>query len=77
MNYVIDPDTFETLDVLSDNPYDFCYGARVGCTSEMCGGCDGCLALQALHYGLKLEPKEYSYISRLIMRIKRVIGAVF
>lgn len=41
-----DPSNREVLD-----RDEWCYGARTGATSEMCGGCQGCLLLQAEHSG--------------------------
>lgn len=52
---VIDPETNEVLQELSLDKEDWCWGSRAGATSEMCGGCDNCLAMQAYYYGCKLE----------------------
>lgn len=37
--------------LLDLSPETACYGASVGATSEMCGGCDHCMAMQAYYYG--------------------------
>jgi hypothetical protein len=41
-----------------DDPDNVCYGYGTGHTGEMCGGCDGCLLMQAAHYGCKIEWEE-------------------
>lgn len=44
--------------VIDEIDYDeslMCFGARSGATSEMCGGCCGCIAMQCAHYGTPHE----------------------
>lgn len=36
----------------------WCWGTRAGHTGEMCGGCVGCMVLQAYHSNLKVEFTE-------------------
>ena len=38
-----------------ENAENTCYGYKSGATSEMCGGCDGCLLMQAVHYGAEFK----------------------
>jgi hypothetical protein len=44
--------------VIDEMDYDaslMCYGSRSGATSEMCGGCCHCIALQLTYYGTPHE----------------------
>lgn len=41
-----------------DNPDNNCYGYNVGLVGEMCGGCDGCLMMQAVRWGADYEWEE-------------------
>lgn len=55
---VSDPKTGEIAWEEDYSKDEWCFGARNGCTSEMCGGCVGCMELQAYHAGWKIDHFE-------------------
>lgn len=53
MTYHVFSDGGELLSELDDS--DACSGNRTGGIGEMCGGCDGCLLMQAQCSGFRIE----------------------
>jgi len=37
-----------------NDPQKNCSGYKAQATSEMCGGCDGCMLMLAVYYGMKI-----------------------
>lgn len=51
---VFDPEDGSLRDWWIYNQDEWCWGARTHCTSEMCGGCQGCIEMQCHYYGWRL-----------------------
>ena len=58
---IFDPETNEEVQscIIREDGVGECYGSRTGCSGELCGGCAGCILMQASYYGYKITDEHF------------------